>query len=84
MADSATVQLTMNIDLVDSSQIRLAALIVEAVRTSKHDWPLSGDVDAVADARIVGQVENQRDQMPPSLQGKIDEWLDQHRAADPG
>ena len=48
MADSAIVQLTMNIDLVDSSQIRLAALIVEAVRTSKHDWHLSGDVDAVA------------------------------------
>lgn len=84
MVDSATVQLTMNVDLADSAQIRLAALIVEAVRTSENDWLLSGDVDAVADARIVAQVESQRDQMPLSLQAKIDQWLDEHRAADPG
>ena len=84
MTESATVELTMAVDLDDTAQVRLAALIVDAVRTSRHDWPLGGDVDAVANARVVGQVESQRQRAPTSLQAKIDEWLDEHRAAETG
>ena len=84
MADSATVQLTMNVALDDTAQVRLAALIVEAVRSSSHDWRLSGDFDAVAEARVVDKVESQRGQAPASLRAQIDAWLDEHRAPDTG
>ena len=84
MADSATVELTMNVVLDDTAQVRLAALIVEAVRTSSHDWRLSGDIDAVAEARIVGRVESQRGEAPASLRAQIDEWLAEHRTPDTG